>query len=78
MAQACDDNGVEVWSYRLMPNQVHLAEFPSSRDGLSRAVGKATAGALVADGMISWWRSLRFSSAAAIARGFWTKRKMQS
>ena len=40
MAQACRDNGVEVWSYCLMPNHVHLVMVPSDRNGLSRAVGE--------------------------------------
>ncbi len=41
MAQACKEHGVEVWSYCLMPNHVHLALVPAERDGLSRAVGEA-------------------------------------
>lgn len=40
MAEACRANGVEVWSYCLMPNHVHLIMVPSERDGLSRAVGE--------------------------------------
>lgn len=40
MTQACRDNGVEVWSYCLMPNHVHLAMVPKSHEGLSRAVGE--------------------------------------
>ena len=40
MAQACHASGVEVWSYCLMPNHVHLAMVPATREGLSRAVGE--------------------------------------
>ncbi|MGB5735776.1 MAG: transposase, partial [Thiohalocapsa sp.] len=38
--QACRSNGVEVWSYCLMPNHVHLILGPSDETGLSRAVGE--------------------------------------
>ena len=40
LAQACRSNGVEVWSYCLMPNHVHLILAPSDQSGLSRAVGE--------------------------------------
>lgn len=40
LAQACRSNGVEVWSYCLMPNHVHLILPPSDETGLSRAVGE--------------------------------------
>ena len=40
LAQACRSNGVEVWSYCLMPNHVHLILVPSDETGLSRAVGE--------------------------------------
>jgi putative transposase len=40
LAQACRSNGVEVWSYCLMPNHVHLILLPSDETGLSRAVGE--------------------------------------
>ncbi|MDN5937893.1 MAG: transposase [Salinisphaera sp.] len=40
LAQHCTANGVEVWSYCLMPNHVHLILVPSSEDGLSRAIGE--------------------------------------
>lgn len=40
LAQACRLNGVEVWSYCLMPNHVHLILAPSDETGLSRAVGE--------------------------------------
>jgi putative transposase len=39
LAQSCRTNGVEVWSYCLMPNHVHLILVPSDETGLSRAVG---------------------------------------
>ena len=41
MAESCRRAGVEVWSYCLMPNHVHLAMVPSTEDGLARAVGEA-------------------------------------
>ncbi|MEN8130044.1 MAG: transposase [Pseudomonadota bacterium] len=40
LAQHCVANGVEVWSYCLMPNHVHLILAPGTEDGLSRAVGE--------------------------------------
>ncbi|MGB5732953.1 MAG: transposase [Thiohalocapsa sp.] len=40
LAQACRSNGVEVWSYCLMPNHVHLILVPAEETGLSRAVGE--------------------------------------
>ncbi len=40
LAQHCVSNGVEVWSYCLMPNHVHLILAPGTEDGLSRAVGE--------------------------------------
>ena len=40
LAQSCRTNGVEVWSYCLMPNHVHLILVPSEETGLSRAVGE--------------------------------------
>ena len=41
LAQHCVANGVEVWSYCLMPNHVHLILVPDTEDGLSRALGEA-------------------------------------
>ena len=41
MGEACRSNGVDVWSYCLMPNHVHLIMVPADRHGLSRAVGEA-------------------------------------
>ena len=40
LAQSCRSNGVDVWSYCLMPNHVHLILVPSDDTGLSRAVGE--------------------------------------
>ncbi len=40
LAQSCRSNGVEVWSFCLMPNHVHLIHLPSDNTGLSRAVGE--------------------------------------
>jgi REP element-mobilizing transposase RayT len=40
LANECRSNGVEVWSYCLMPNHVHLILAPSNETGLSRAVGE--------------------------------------
>ena len=40
LAKACRSNGVEVCSYCLMPNHVHLILTPSDETGLSRAVGE--------------------------------------
>jgi len=33
--------GVQVWAYCLMPNHVHLILYPSTEDGLGRALGGA-------------------------------------
>jgi len=33
--------GVQVWAYCLMPNHVHLVLYPSTEDGLGRALGGA-------------------------------------
>ena len=41
MADWCQERGVEVWAYCLMPNHVHLIAVPESEDGLRRAVGEA-------------------------------------
>ncbi|MCP4408295.1 MAG: transposase, partial [Gammaproteobacteria bacterium] len=40
LAQHCVANGVEVWSYCLMPNHVPLILALGTKDGLSRAVGE--------------------------------------
>lgn len=41
MAQWCQQCGVAVWAYCLMPNHVHLIVVPESEDGLRRAIGEA-------------------------------------
>jgi putative transposase len=40
MAQWCGAHQVEIWSYCLMPNHVHLIAVPQSADGLRRAIGE--------------------------------------
>jgi putative transposase len=41
MADWCREEGVEIWSYCLMPNHVHLIATPKTADGLRRAIGEA-------------------------------------
>jgi len=41
MAEWCNRCRVQVWSYCLMPNYVHLIATPESEDGLRRAIGEA-------------------------------------
>ena len=41
MADWCQERGVRVWAYCLMPNHVHLIAVPQSEDGLARAIGEA-------------------------------------
>jgi putative transposase len=41
MAQWCEQRGVEVWAYCLMPNHVHLIAVPESEDSLRLAIGEA-------------------------------------
>ncbi len=41
MGQWCKALGVQIWSYCLMPNHVHLIAVPKSEDGLRRAIGEA-------------------------------------
>ena len=41
MAEWCREQGVEIWSYCLMPNHVHLIAVPKTEDGLRRAIGEA-------------------------------------
>ena len=41
MADWCREEGVEIWSYCLMPNHVHLIAVPKTEDGLRRAIGEA-------------------------------------
>lgn len=41
MRQWCLSAGVEVWSYCLMPNHVHLIVVPESEESLARGIGEA-------------------------------------
>ena len=41
MGEWCREKGVQIWSYCLMPNHVHLIAVPSSEDGLRWAIGSA-------------------------------------
>lgn len=41
MTEWCNRCKVEVWSYCLMPNHVHLIATPETEDGLRRAIGEA-------------------------------------
>ncbi len=41
MAQWCEKYKVEIWSYCLMPNHVHLIAVPETKDGLKLAIGEA-------------------------------------
>lgn len=41
MSEWCSRSGVQVWSYCLMPNHVHLIATPESADGLRRGIGEA-------------------------------------
>ena len=41
MAQWCNRHHVQIWSYCLMPNHVHLIATPESEDGLRRSIGEA-------------------------------------
>jgi putative transposase len=36
LASACRQHGVEIWSYCLMPNHVHIIAVPRDEDGLAR------------------------------------------
>jgi putative transposase len=36
LASACAQHGVEIWSYCLMPNHVHIIAVPRDEDGLAR------------------------------------------
>ena len=40
LAEWCGRFGVEVWSYCLMPNHVHLMVVPHTEEGLARAIGE--------------------------------------
>jgi putative transposase len=41
MADWCREEGVEIWSYCLMPNHVHLIAVPKTEEGLRRAIGES-------------------------------------
>ena len=41
LAEWCKRCSVQVWSYCLMPNHVHLIAVPESEDGLRRGIGEA-------------------------------------
>lgn len=41
LADACRNNGTEVWAYCLMPNHVHLVLVPQHEDGLRSTLGDA-------------------------------------
>jgi len=41
MADFCREEAVEVWSYCLMPNHIHLIVVPRTEQGLRRAIGEA-------------------------------------
>ena len=41
MAEWCNRCKVEVWSYCLMPNHIHIIAIPETEDGLRRAIGEA-------------------------------------
>lgn len=40
LAEWCGEHGVEIWSYCLMPNHMHLIATPSSENGLRWAIGQ--------------------------------------
>ncbi len=40
MRKSCDEFGVEIWSYSLMPNHVHLIAVPETPDSLKLAIGR--------------------------------------
>ena len=41
MAQWCHHYRVDIWSWCLMPNHVHLIAVPQTTEGLARAIGEA-------------------------------------
>jgi len=41
MGQWCNERGVDVWAYCLMPNHVHLIVVPQSEESLRLAIGEA-------------------------------------
>ena len=41
MAEWCNERGVEIWAYCVMPNHVHLIAVPKTADALRLAIGEA-------------------------------------
>lgn len=41
MRKSCDEFGVEIWAYCLMPNHVHLIAVPKTSESLMLAIGRA-------------------------------------
>ena len=41
MAEWCEQCGVAIWAYCLMPNHAHLIAVPEDEEGLGRAIGEA-------------------------------------
>ncbi len=41
MVELCQEEGVEIWGYCLMPNHTHLIAVPAAERGLRRAIGEA-------------------------------------
>ena len=41
MAEWCNRCGVEIWTYCLMPNHVHLIAVPDNENSLAKAIGEA-------------------------------------
>ena len=41
MAEWCREEGVEIWSYCLMPNHIHLIAVPQAEESLRRGIGEA-------------------------------------
>jgi len=41
MAEWCEQYGVAIWAYCLMPNHAHLIAVPEDEQGLRRAIGEA-------------------------------------
>jgi putative transposase len=66
MAEWCGRCGVEVWSYCLMPNHVHLIAVPQAEESLRRAIGEAhrryTRGVNFREGWRGWLWQGRFAS----------------
>jgi putative transposase len=41
MGEWCEEYGVEIWAYCLMPNHIHMMAVPSEEASLARAIGEA-------------------------------------